>query len=256
MTSVMFLKRLVEMTNNIISFLCKICSYIQKHNGPVQEAYQFSHTPQMLSELYESAPNLIYHQKEDTYLFHVYQPMQYIYILLEGICCVEKYNHGGQLFTDSNRSALQIFGLLEAVTDCNYHTVSMKCVTPCVYAKIPVKAYMQAIRSDTELLMMSMQYLCIFFKEHVQTTDQLMLDTPRQGILSRLYQYCAGRTFPVTVQIKKEELAQDLNINLRTLYRHLDKLYKEDIISSHKGKICISVEQYLRIEAELSSTGT
>ena len=55
----------------------------------------------------------------------------------------------------------------------------------------------------------------------------------------------------MTVQIQKKELAQDLNMNLRTLYRHLDKFYEEGILSAHKGKIWISRKQYLKIGAEL-----
>ena len=147
---------------------------------------------------------------------------------------------------------MQIFGMVEALTDFDYHTVSVKCVTDCVYTKIPLDQYLSIIQSDPALMMMSMQYLCIFFQEHVQTTDQLMLDTPRRSILSRLVTYCTGLSFPVTVHIKKEQLAQDLNMNLRTLYRQLDKLYEENTVSSHKGKICINKDQYQRIRDELA----
>jgi len=232
-------------------FLHQINSCIRGFNGSIQEAYQFPHSPQTIQDLSACAPHLVHRKEANTYLFHIFQPLQYIYILLEGTCCVEKYNQGGKLFTDSTRDAMQIFGLIEAVTDDRYHTVSMKCFTDCTYAKIPVASYMKIVQSDPELLMMSMQFLCIFFREHVQTTDQLMLDVPRRSILLKLYHYCAERPFPVTVQIQKKELAQDLNMNLRTLYRHLDKFYEEGILSSQKGKIWISRKQYLKIEAEL-----
>jgi len=232
-------------------FLHQINSCIRGFNGSIQEAYQFPHSTQTIQDLSACAPHLVHRKEANTYLFHIFQPLQYIYILLEGTCCVEKYNQGGKLFTDSTRDAMQIFGLIEAVTDDRYHTVSMKCFTDCTYAKIPVASYMKIIQSDPELLMMSMQFLCIFFREHVQTTDQLMLDVPRRSILLKLYHYCAERPFPVTVQIQKKELAQDLNMNLRTLYRYLDKFYEEGILSAHKGKIWISRKQYLKIEAEL-----
>lgn len=232
-------------------FLHQINSCIRGFNGSIQEAYQFPHSPQTIQDLSACAPHLVHRKEANTYLFHIFQPLQYIYILLEGTCCVEKYNQGGKLFTDSTRDAMQIFGLIEAATDERCHTVSMKCITDCTYAKIPVASYMKIVQSDPELLMMSMQFLCIFFREHVQTTDQLMLDVPRRSILLKLYHYCAERPFPVTVQIQKKELAQDLNMNLRTLYRRLDKFYEEGILSAQKGKIWISRKQYLKIEAEL-----
>lgn len=232
-------------------FLHRIYNCIRGFNGSIQEAYQFPHSPQTIQDLSACAPRLMHRKEANTYLFHIFEPLEYIYILLEGTCCVEKYNQGGKLFTDSTRDAMQIFGLIEAVTDDRYHTVSMKCFTDCTYAKIPVASYMKIIQSDPELLMMSMRFVCIFFREHVQTTDQLMLGAPRRSILLKLYHYCAERPFPVTVQIQKKELAQDLNMNLRTLYRHLDKFYEEGILSAHKGKIWISRKQYLEIGAEL-----
>ena len=232
-------------------FLHQIYNCIREFDGSIQEAYQFPHSPQTIQDLSACAPRMMHRKEANTYLFHIFEPLEYIYILLEGTCCVEKYSQGGKVFTDSTRDAMQIFGLIEAVTDDRCHTVSMKCFTDCTYAKIPVASYMKIIQSDPELLMMSMQFLCIFFREHVQTTDQLMLGAPRRSILLKLYHYCAERPFPVTVQIQKKELAQDLNMNLRTLYRHLDKFYEEGILSAHKGKIWISRKQYLEIGAEL-----
>lgn len=112
--------------------------------------------------------------------------------------------------------------------------------------------YLQTIRSNPELMMMSMQYLCVFFTEHVQNADSLMLDTPYRKILVKLYQCCSGQQFPVTIPYKKEELAADLNMNLRSMYRHMNKLYTTGLCSSQKGKIIISAEQYRQIEEELS----
>ena len=239
------------MSKDTSMFLHKIYNYIREFDGSIQEAYQFPHSPQTIQELRACAPCLMHRKEANTYLFHIFQPLQCIYILLEGTCCVEKYNQDGKLFTDSTRDALHIFGLIEAMTGECYHTVSMKCLTDCAYAKIPVASYMKTIQADPELLMMSMQFLCIFFNEHVQTTDQLILGVPRRSILLKMYRYCTDRPFPVIVQIKKKELAQDLNMNLRTLYRYLDKFYAEGILSAHKGKIWISKKQYLQIGAEL-----
>ena len=46
----------------------------------------------------------------------------------------------------------------------------------------------------------------------------------------------------------KEELAQLLNISLRTLYRHLDCLYAEELIATEHGKIVIYESHYQKIK--------
>ncbi|MFR3948329.1 MAG: hypothetical protein ACLTZM_15395 [Ruminococcus sp.] len=43
-----------------------------------------------------------------------------------------------------------------------------------------------------------------------------------------------------------------MNMNLRSMYRHMNKLYTTGLCSSQKGKIIISAEQYRQIEEELS----
>lgn len=239
------------MLNDIRTFLRTIYNYIQEYNGPLRKAYHFPHGPDKPLDLSGCAPHLIHHLKTDAYVFHVHQPIRFITLLLDGKCCVEKYSHSGQLFTDTTREALQIFGVLESTVMDKYHTVSMKCMTDCVIAKIPVPYFMQVIRSEPELMLMSMQHLCYLFLDNVGNADQLMLDTPRRSILTKLYHYCQDQTFPVIVANKKEELAQDLNMNLRTLYRHLEKLYDSGLLSSHRGKISISRTQYQMIEDEL-----
>ena len=229
-----------------------IYNYIRDFHGSIAQAYQFPHACQKPLVLEDIPPYLLCRLTADTYLFHIDEPIRSILILLDGTCCVEKYSHLGHLYTDTTRSAIQIFGLIEAVTNQPRHSVSLRCATNCTFAKIPLAEYLQTIRSNPELMMMSMQYLCVFFTEHVQNADSLMLDTPYRKILVKLYQCCSGQQFPVTIPYKKEELAADLNMNLRSMYRHMNKLYTTGLCSSQKGKIIISAEQYRQIEEELS----
>ena len=236
------------MLQDTICLLQEIHRYIRRFNGSVAQAFAFPLANQPPLDLRSVSPALLHRQSADSYLFHIEAPVRSIYILVDGTCCVEKYSHLGHLYTDTTRSAIQIFGLIEALTNHPVHTVSMKCATDCTFAKIPTSEYIQAIRTDPDLMMMSMQYLCVFFTEHEQNTDQLMLDTPYRSILNKVYQCCSGMFFPVTLPYKKEELATDLNMNLRTLYRHMGKLYTAGLLSSQKGKIIITAEQYQQIE--------
>ncbi len=240
------------MFNEILDFLTIIHNYIRNFDGPFNQAFHFPDplTPPINLDRY--SPSLLYHSQKGSYLFHGTQPLKYIYILVSGRCCVEKYKHGGQLYTDSTRSALSIFGLIEAYTRQYHHTVSMKCITDCVYARIPVLQFQNIINTHPELMTMCLEFVSVSYLECTQVADQLMLNPPLRSILIKLYQYCHNETFPVTITITKEELAQNLNMNLRTLYRHLDKLYASGFLTPQKGKITITELQYKRIKDELS----
>ena len=133
-----------------------IYNYIRDFHGSIAQAYQFPHACQKPLVLEDIPPYLLCRLTADTYLFHIDEPIRSIHILLDGTCCVEKYSHLGHLYTDTTRSAIQIFGLIEAVTNQPRHSVSVRCATNCTFAKIPLAEYLQTIRSNPELMMMSM----------------------------------------------------------------------------------------------------
>ena len=82
--------------------------------------------------------------------------------------------------------------------------------------------------------------------------EPLLLNNTKDKLLLQLYQYSINQThFPVRIKLKKEELANILNISLRTLYRQLDLLYQEGILSSYHGKIMITEEQFHNIRTHL-----
>ena len=96
-----------------------------------------------------------------------------------------------------------------------------------------------------------LRYLASFTQRTLTHNDLLLMNDIRRNILFNVYQQCENQTFPVTLNAKKEELARELNMNLRTLYRHLDRLYKENLLTPVHGKITISQKQYAQIYNEL-----
>ena len=127
-----------------------IYNYIRDFHGSIAQAYQFPHACQKPLVLEDIPPYLLCRLTADTYLFHIDEPIRSILILLDGTCCVEKYSHLGHLYTDTTRSAIQIFGLIEAVTNQPRHSVSMRCATNCTFAKIPLAEYLQTLQSGID----------------------------------------------------------------------------------------------------------
>lgn len=247
-----FWERLWIVTNETLRLLEDIHNYIRECDALNIRSHHFPDPMHSPVDLSSYSPKLICESKKGAYLFFVFQPLKYIFILLSGRCCVEKYKSGGQIFTDSAHSPLAVFGLAESYANTDYHTVSMRCITDCVYAKIPVPLFQELLFAHPQLMRLFMEHLSVFYLECTSGTDQLILNTPARSILIKLRQYCQNQTLPVTIRVTKEELAQDLNMNLRTLYRHLDKLYGSGMLSSRKGKITISQKQLAMIEEELS----
>lgn len=234
----------------LLEFFRRLDRRVRAYPGPAAEAFRLraGEWRQLWPE--DRPPR---RERAGAWLFHLDQPLDSVYILLEGSCCVEKYKRSGGIFTDSSRRPLQMFGLLEGIAEVRRYTATMRCAADCVYAKVPVGDCLEVLRSSPDLMWLALRFLSSFSVEYMDASDLLILHDPEYMILSRLHRYCLGKPFPVTVRYKKEELASGLNLNLRTVYRYLARFYEAGLLSSSKGKILITQEQHRAIEAYLSA---
>lgn len=176
-------------------------------------------------------------------------PSNYIFILLKGLCCSDKYSPSGKLLTTVASRPVQIYGLFEAVhPTLNQHTTTIRCISDCAYIRIPIQIYVNQLLTDPKFSWLNMQYLSSFIDRVLTENENLLLNNTRDKLLLQIFQYCENKEFPVVVKTKKEELAQLLNTSLRTLYRQLDCLYSEGLISSEHGKIIIYEPQYREMQ--------
>lgn len=210
---------------------------------PAQQRRLLALCPAALAQRWESGE----------YLFTVYQPLTSVYIMLSGNCCVEKYKESGAVMTDHARYPLQMFGLFEGLAGIGYYTTTIRCTTACTFVVLPVEQCCAILRERPALMWMTLRFLSTFIADYIDSSDLLMLNNPDRAILAKLYRGCLGRPLPVTLPYKKEELARDLNMNLRTLYRHLAELYRRGFMSSVKGKLTIDAAQLEKIRQYLDA---
>lgn len=177
--------------------------------------------------------------------------LHYIHILLNGSCRIEKYGIQGNSLLERNINPLQFFGLYEAIHGLSSHTVSIRCASDCIYLKIPVGPFIACIKKDNQLAWMCLRYLSSFIHKTLSQNDNLLMNDIRQNLLLYIYRQCQEKSFPVILTVKKEELAQELNVNLRTLYRKLNLLYEEDLLTPGHRKIIVTQKQFTHITQEL-----
>lgn len=208
---------------------------------------------QELIELLHSEHLKIEYADENDLLISNEMPSCNIYLLLDGCCCTEKYSPSGKLLKSIAAGPVQIYGLFEAVHPIlTLHTATIRCISSCAYIRIPNQRYIDELLADPAFAWINIQYLSSFINQVLTDNDGLLLNNTREQLLLQLYRYCPNHHFPVIVKIKKEELAQILNVSLRTLYRQLNALYEEGLLASSRGKILITEEQYNKIQTILS----
>lgn len=227
--------------------LKKIIQYI------TSPEYQYPLNQEFIEILHNEQLKIEYAEKNDLLISNE-MPSKSIVLLLDGYCCAEKYSPSGKLLKSIAAGPIQMYGLFEAVhPTLTKYTSTIRCITPCAYIRIANKRYIDTLLTDPIFGWINIQYLSSFINRVLTENDDLLLHSTQDKLLLYLYQHCVETHFPAIVRVKKEELAQILNISLRTLYRQLDILYAEGLISSNRGKILITEEQYREIGEILDS---
>ena len=139
-----------------------------------------------------------------------------------------------------------ILGLLEAVTDVPTYTAYVMADTPCVLLRFSARDFLQWIRRDAELC-----YDTLVIQTQVASQNMDLAEThrvfPGKDILGRYLflqaRHCQTYTCPLT----RKALSEKLNINLRSLYRYVEKLNQEGYLTLRHGKIVIYPENLQRL---------
>ena len=108
--------------------------------------------------------------------------------------------------------------------------------------RVNAKDFMNYIRQNAELC-----YQTLLITAHVASSNMDRAEThrifPSKDILGHYLYKQACYHLPYICPLTRKDLANKLNINLRTLYRYLDHMEKQGYIILCKGKIIIKQEQ-------------
>lgn len=187
------------------------------------------------------------HYAKNSYLSHAGQPLQKVMVQLNGSVTVFKYNREGGSARTGISEAPQIYGIYEALNHIEEHTATLQATTPVCCAEVSPALYLSALQTQHGAALYSLYFLAKFTDRMLNRSDKITLNTPYENLLLYLYESSMGAHFPVTIQAKKSEMAELLNLNLRTLYRQLDRLTEENLIQRNHGKIVVTQQAFAKI---------
>lgn len=193
--------------------------------------------------------------KAGDYLAHMGMPIENIMLMMKGQVAVYTFSLEGTQLRRGVSEAPQIFGQYEIINGIADYSVTLQADTEVICALIPKELFMDLIRKNHEITLLSLTYLAKFTHRMLDRNDQLTLNQPFKNLLLYLIENCYGKKFPVSLSSNKQEIAQLLNISSRTMFRYLDQLENEKMISRSHGKIVISEDSYKRLLKTLPNPG-
>lgn len=185
--------------------------------------------------------------KGETILYQK-DPAKYFYFLLSGRTII--LNHISWSI-DSIIDYVEpphILGLLEYLTEVPAYTAFVVADTPCVLFRIAASDYIPLIQNNSELCFRTLIIMGKVSHLNMERAERQRI-FPQIDILGHYLYIQARYETPYTCPLTRKVLADELSINLRTLYRYLDKMEEQGYLILRHGKIVIEQQQLNNLAA-------
>jgi len=187
--------------------------------------------------------NMFHEYKKGDVIIQQGSVLKYFYFLLSGQAIITnaKSNEKGNSFYAL--MPLDILGLPTYLDGKERHPSNIIARTSCVVFLIPQKTFISLITSDPVLCYSTLRILGQIYSNNLRKQEINSIFQPRKRLGYYLY-LVAQDTSPYICQYTREELADLLVINQRSLYRYLSTLEEEGCLELKKGKITIDRKHY------------
>lgn len=179
-------------------------------------------------------------------------PVKYVYFLIKGTASVLNSISWTNSDVIDTLVPLDILGLVEVLNDQPCYTGYVVAETPCIVLRIPVEQFITIIKKDGTLCYETLRVLGKITEHNMNRAETNAIFHPYDRLGHFLYLNATGH-IPYIYPHTRKKLAEDLYINLRSLYRHIDTMQKEGFIKLNKGKICIEQEHFDRLDDRYGS---
>ena len=170
-------------------------------------------------------------------------PVKYVYFFLKGTASVVNSISWANNEVVDTLVPLDILGLVELLNDQPEYTAYVIAETSCVVFRVPVELFQQIIKENGNLCYETLRVLGKITEHNMNRAETNAIFHPYDRLGHFMYLNASGH-LPYTYPHTRKKLAEDLYINLRTLYRHIETMEKDGFLSIQKGKIVITEEHF------------
>lgn len=201
-------------------------------------------------------PLVTFHNSMVADMFHVYKKgdvifqqghsIDFFYILLKGRAIIVNSMSGtnGNIF--HAMMPLDIMGLPDYLGGSAAYTSHVIAKTPCTVFRIPQRTFISLITTDPALCYSTLRILGQISSNSLRNQEINAIFQPRKRLGYYLY-LAAQPGRPFTCPYTREELADTLVINQRSLHRYLAAMEDDGCLELRKGKIRIEEKHYKKL---------
>lgn len=193
-------------------------------------------------------PGQIIHQKN-------YELDYFAFVCSGDHRAINEFENGNVYMIEKNE-AIDFVGEVTILAGQERTSVTLETITECVLLQMPRKDFERWIREDIHLLYLIATKVAFKLYRSSSKNGATLFYPPNFLLLEYLVQYAdrhmTGNKSSVTVPFTRNQLEEELGINIKTLNRTVKKLKDADMIGIMKGKLTFNKEQYEKAVAELA----
>lgn len=184
--------------------------------------------------------------KADTKFIYANDFCHTIWILIEGQVRGIEEQSSGDVYVFSEFQAPELFGEMEGLAGTFSYKATLVTSTDCQFIVMPMENYLNWIRNDAEALFLRTRSIMSFIMEQTKSErSYLFLDGINRLILFMTEYYRKyAKNATCLVQMKRQEIADQIGFSLRTINRAIKKLSEDELITKNGREIIISEKQY------------
>lgn len=187
---------------------------------------------------------------KETILYKQQEPVEFVTFICSGTVRVVKESTNGNCLIIKYFYKNDIVGTLEIIGEQNFSACTVIAHTDCEVIKIPKADFLDWIDRDLKLC----RHIVKMQAKTIYDSSEHLIERTYHSTLLYVSLYLINvvksdlqKHQVVVITKKREQIAEELYISLRSLTRYINKLKSQGLLDIVKGKINISQQQYLAL---------
>ena len=208
---------------------------------------------------FETAPadvvNLLSLEKRyaDRYLVEEHEPIERIYILLEGQVKAVDFRVKGSAYEYAQFDGVTFLGSLECLFGEACYMTNLITLTPCTLVSLPRKVFENWICNDLSALRREMQNMRGTLVEKSRENRMLLLLNGMERLIYLLVKKCRsrGEARDYILAVNRQELAEQCGTSVKTVNRSMKRLEDSGFLTREGHKVKVTQRQYAAMQEYL-----
>lgn len=189
----------------------------------------------------------------DRYLVEESDPIDRIYILLEGQVKAVDFRVKGSSYEYARFDGVSFLGSMECVFGEDCYMANIITVTPCTLVSLPRRSFENWINNDLAALRRETKMMRQTLLENSRENRMLLLLNGMERLIYLLVKKCRsrGEARDYILAVNRQELAEQCGTSVKTVNRSMKRLEDSSFLTREGHKVKVTQRQYAAMQEYL-----